>query len=226
MSDTESVTQAERISRVIEADILNASYPPGQRLDERQLAARFGLSRTPIREALNRLVANGMAEHRARQGVFVARITLAHVFELFEMLAVLESAAARLAARRIAPADAERVLLAARETLQVAPDDDASAYTAANTFFHELIYAGACNGLLEDSIKQLRRRAAPYRNHIHRVGGRRAATAREHVAIAEAIQAGKDDVAAELMFQHLDIHRPEFADYVHTLSRAVENGMA
>ncbi|MDC8758117.1 GntR family transcriptional regulator [Janthinobacterium fluminis] len=226
MSENESVPQAERISRAIEAAILNASYAPGERLDERVLAASFGVSRTPIREALNRLVADGLAEHRARQGVFVARITLANVFELFEMLAVLESAAARLAARRIKPADAVQLLLAARDTVDAALDEDAAVYTASNTRFHELMYAGSCNQLLEDSIKQLRRRAAPYRGHIHRVAGRRSATAQEHVAIAEAIQAGKGEVAAELMFQHLDIHRPEFSDYVFILSRAVENGMA
>lgn len=226
MSPTESVSQAERISRVIEADIFNATYPPGARLDERLLAASFGVSRTPIREALSRLVADGLAEHRVRQGVFVAKITLANVFELFEMLAVLESASARLAARRIQPADATLLLLAAHETVNAALDQDPAVYTASNARFHELLYAGSCNRLLEDSIRHLRRRAAPYRSHIHRVAGRRSATAQEHVAIAEAIQGGRGEVASELMFQHLDIHRPEFSDYVFILSRAVENGMA
>lgn len=225
MSQEESVSQADRISRAIEADILNATYPPGERLDERQLAAVYGVSRTPIREALGRLVADGLAEHRARQGVFVARISLASVFELFEMLAVLESASARLAARRMKPHEVVHLLQAAADTVQAAQDDDSSVYSAANKRFHEIIYAGSCNRLLEDSAKQLRRRAAPYREHIHRVAGRRDSTAHEHVAIAEAIKAGKGEVAADLMFLHLDIHRPEFADYVFILSRAVEKGI-
>lgn len=226
MPDSPSVPPAERIAQAIEADILSATFPPGARLDERQLAARFGVSRTPVREALSRLVSDGIAEHRARQGVFVSRISLASVFELFEMVAVMESACARLAARRMQPADSARLVALAQETLQAAQADDASVYTAANTAFHELIYAGSCNRQLEESIKQLRRRAAPYRGHIHRVGGRRTATAREHVVIAEAIQAGKEDVAAELMFQHLDIQRPEFSDYVFILSRSVEGERA
>ncbi|HWW05260.1 GntR family transcriptional regulator [Collimonas sp.] len=226
MSQDESVSQAERISRAIEADILSAAYPPGERLDERQLGARFGVSRTPVREALNRLVADGLAEHRARQGVFVARISLASVFELFEMLAVMESASARLAARRMKADDVQRLLQLADETVLAAASDDATVYTSANTRFHELIYTGSCNRLLEESAKQLRRRAAPYREHIHRVAGRRSATAQEHVAIAAAIRAGEGQLAADLMFQHLDIHRPEFADYVFILSRTVENVMA
>lgn len=226
MPQQEGGSQAERISRAIEADILSATYPPGERLDERQLAARFGVSRTPVREALNRLVSDGLAEHRARQGVFVSRISLASVFELFEMLAVMESASARLAARRMKPADVAKLLAAAQETLQAAADDEAAVYTSANTRFHELIYAGSCNRLLEESVKQLRRRAEPYRGHIHRVAGRRTATAQEHMAIAEAIRDGKGELAADLMFQHLDIHRPEFSDYVFILSRSVEGALS
>lgn len=226
MPDLPSLSSAERIARTIEADILSATFPPETRLDERQLAARFGVSRTPVREALSRLVSDGLAEHRARQGVFVSRISLTSVFEIFEMLAVMESASARLAARRIQPADSARLVALAQETMQAALAGEASVYTAANTAFHELIYTGSCNRQLEEAIKQLRRRAAPYRGHIHRVGGRLNATAGEHIAIAEAIQSGKEELAAELMFQHLDIQRPEFSDYVFILSRSVEGERA
>lgn len=212
-----------RISREIENDILSGQFRPGERLDERTLAERFGVSRTPIREALNRLVSQELAEHRSRQGIFVSRISLSSVFELFEMLAVLESAAARLAARRIQPEQADELLSVARQTVEAAERQDVATYTEANTRFHELISADSGNRPLEEAVRQMRRRISPYRTHIHRVAGRRELSAHEHERLAQLIVEHQEDAAAGLMFQHLDIHRPEFSDFVLTLSRSLEH---
>ena len=212
-----------RISREIENDILSGQFRPGERLDERSLAERFGVSRTPIREALNRLVSQELAEHRSRQGIFVSRISLSSVFELFEMLAVLESAAARLAARRILPDQADELVRVARQTVEAAERQDVVTYTEANTRFHELISAGSSNRPLEEAVRQMRRRISPYRTHIHRVAGRRELSAHEHERLARLIVEHQEEAAADLMFQHLDIHRPEFSDFVLTLSRSLEH---
>lgn len=211
-----------RISREIENDILSGMFRPGERLDERSLAERFGVSRTPVREALNRLVSQELAEHRSRQGIFVSQISLSSVFELFEMLAVLESAAARLAARRLSHEQGLELQAIARQTIKAAERQDAMAYTEANTRFHELISTGSANRPLEESIRHMRRRVGPYRTHIHRIAGRRELSAHEHEDLAQLIIDHKDEAAATLMFKHLDIHRSEFSDFVLTLSRSLE----
>ena len=74
-------------------------YPPGARLVETELAERFGVSRTPIREAIRQLEADGVVTHVPRQGACIRTLDYAEVMELYEMRAVLEGTAARLAAR-------------------------------------------------------------------------------------------------------------------------------
>ncbi len=211
-----------RISRELENDILSGKFQPGARLDERSLAERFGVSRTPIREALKELVSQELAEHRNRQGIFVTKISMSSVMELFELLAVLESAAARLAARRMDAASAEELMAVALQTKDAAVRQAAADYTEANARFHELIYDGCGNRPLEESIRQVRRRVAPYRTHIHRIAGRRELSAHEHVELAQLIARHEELAAADLMFLHLDIHRSEFRDFVVTLSRSLE----
>lgn len=220
---SDETSLAVRISRELESEILSGKFQPGARLDERSLAERFGVSRTPIREALKELVSQELAEHRSRQGIFVTKISMSSVMELFELLAVLESAAARLAARRMDEDSAEYLMTIALQTKDAAARQAAADYTEANTCFHELIYAGCGNRPLEESIRQVRRRVAPYRTHIHRIAGRRELSAHEHVELAQLIARHDELGAADLMFLHLDIHRSEFRDFVVTLSRSLES---
>ena len=84
----------------IENGIVAGEFEPGERLDETQLAARFGVSRTPIREALMQLSAIGFVEIRPRRGAVVADPAPQRVFEMFEVMAELEGMAGALAARR------------------------------------------------------------------------------------------------------------------------------
>ena len=214
-----------RISREIENDILNGVFHQQERLDERALALRFGVSRTPIREALSKVVAQGLAEHRSKKGIFVSKINFSSVLELFEMLAVLESSAARLAARRLSSNDRAEILILAGKTIDAAERKDALIYTELNDKFHGIISAGSKNRHLEESINQLRRRVAPYRTHIHRIAGRRMLSAQEHMDIAKYIsdEDADGEIVAKTMYLHLDLHRPEFADFLHTLIRSIES---
>jgi DNA-binding GntR family transcriptional regulator len=85
--------------------ILYTTLKPGQKLNERNLAERFGVSRTPLREVLQLLAQQGLLQIRSRQGVFVAPILTSHVREVFEVRLPLEKAVARLAAERAGEAD-------------------------------------------------------------------------------------------------------------------------
>ena len=126
------------IAETLEAEIIDGALPPGARLDEPSLAQRFGVSRTPVRAALQRLSSSGLIELRPR-ATRVVEPSLTVLFEMFETMAELEASCARLACTR---ADA-----AARAALQEALDactraaerDDISGYYAANLEFHRAL---------------------------------------------------------------------------------------
>ena len=96
--------RADALRDQLEQDIVTGALRPGERLDEQSLAVRFGVSRTPIREALMQLASGGLIELQSRRGAFVASLSLREVIERFEVMAALEGACGALAARRLTDA--------------------------------------------------------------------------------------------------------------------------
>ena len=129
--------RAEALRDEIEQDIVTGRLQPGERLDEQSLADRFGVSRTPIREALMQLASTGMVDLHSRRGAFVASLGLKEIIERFEAMAALEGMCGALAARRIT--DEQRaMLLAAHEECQNEAKNGASdPYYYANERFHQ-----------------------------------------------------------------------------------------
>src|SRR6476659_4220509 len=109
--------RAEALRDEIEQDIVTGRLQPGERLDEQSLADRFGVSRTPLREALMQLASTGMVEVHSRRGAFVASLGLKEIIERFEAMAALEGMCGALAARRISE-EPRAVLLAAHAACQ------------------------------------------------------------------------------------------------------------
>jgi DNA-binding GntR family transcriptional regulator len=205
----------------IEQRILEGFFFPGEKLNERDLASEFGVSRTPIRDVLTSLEAEGLVEHFARRGVYVRKTSLAYVLSLLELLAVLESSCARLAARS-GHAD-DKKLLASKAQLTVdAAEVGTKEYTSSNKEFHETIYRMATNEELVNMVHRVRRKVSPYRKHIHRVAGMTGVSAIEHVEIARAIADRDEKLASDLMFHHLDMQRREFIPFVSILSKTLD----
>ena len=100
---TTSARVSESLPDAIEERIATGEYPPGTRLDEAELATVFGVSRTPVREALIQLAATRMVEKRPRKGWVVTELSPARLCEMFEVMAELEAICGRLAARRANP---------------------------------------------------------------------------------------------------------------------------
>ena len=94
---------AETLKLKIEHDILMFKLKPGERLDESRLAERFGSSRTPVREALRQLAAEGYVRIRTHRGAVVSGLTMAELIDMFEMMAIYEGICARLAAKHATP---------------------------------------------------------------------------------------------------------------------------
>ncbi|HEX8405394.1 MAG TPA: GntR family transcriptional regulator, partial [Duganella sp.] len=183
-------THSANLREQIEEMIAVGVFKPGQHLDETELATRFGVSRTPIRETLIQLSSMGLVVIRPRRGAIVAELGPQQLVEMFEVMSELEATCGRLAARRMTPEE-QAALLAAHEACQAAmlaqePDD----YYYKNEVFHEAIYAGSHNQFLIEQTRNLYRRLRPYRRLQLRVRDRLANSYREHDGVVQAILAG------------------------------------
>src|ERR1700675_4379688 len=167
----------------LEEDILGGHFQPGDRLAEEALAERFGVSRTPIREALRQLSAAGLVEMRPRRGAVVRSLLVADIVHMLELMAEIEGFCARLAARRMTPAQRGALAALHKAYGALAQQDDQDGYFAASMRFHELIFAGTHNPFLEETATRIQRRVSAFRRHQLRAPGRLAQSFAEHEAI-------------------------------------------
>lgn len=216
LSVSENVVQ--RLRDELENGIISNAFAPGERLDEMQLAKRFGVSRTPIREALMQLNAIGLVEIRPRRGAVVIDPAPHRIFEMFEVMAELEGMAGALAARRLADADRAAILAAHADCQRSSAAGDSDAYYYDNERFHKAIYAASHSGFLSEQCIALHRRLQPYRRLQLRVRNRVATSFAEHCAVVEAILAGEAEPARSLLRQHVGIQGERFSDLVATMA--------
>lgn len=211
-------SQSEIIA-ALENDIVSGRLKPNQRLDEREVAMRFGVSRTPVREALNRMATTGIVDSRRNQGMFVAAITLPELLQMYEVLSELEGLCARLAARRMSPQEKRGLLGEQVKGDAISKAADAQSYAGQNLRFHEAVYNGTHNPHLIAMIRQLRRRLEPYRRFSFQISRRINESHAEHGRIAKLICDGNPEAAGALMREHMDLERHNFDEFVMLISR-------
>lgn len=207
-----------RLREAIEDEIVTGALAPGARLEEATLADKFGVSRTPIREALLHLAASGLVEIRPRRGAIVSAPDARRLVEMFECMAELEAACGRLAARRCTDQDAAALRSAHAACEQAAQTGDPETYYFENAAFHALVYRASHNAFLAEQALALHRRLAPYRRMQLRARNRIAQSLTEHAAAVEAIIAGDGDAAATILRDHIVIQGERFADVVLNLA--------
>ena len=203
----------------IEELIATGTLPPGHHLDETELADQYGVSRTPVREALLQLASMGIVMLRPRRGAVVAEIGPQQLVEMFEVMAEFEAMAGRLAARRMSATEHGNLLAAHHACSEACEAHDADAYFYQNEQFHDAIYAGSHNEFLAAQARALHRRLRPYRRLQLRVRDRLGASYAEHAAVIEAILAGDGERTAELLRNHIMIQGQRFADLMASLSQ-------
>ena len=208
----------QQLREAIEEEIATGRLPPGVRLDETELAARFGVSRTPVREALRLLVGEGLLENRRHRGSVVAQLTPHRLVEMFEVMAELEAMCARLAARRMTDGELA-TLQASHDACRVAARArDSDAYFYANEEFHFAIYAGSHNTFLAEQAAGLQRKLRPYRRLQLRVRDRLRRSFEEHQGIVDALRAGDGTAAADRLRHHVVVQNERFADLMASLT--------
>ena len=200
--------------RIVEGELGN-----GKRLDETELSSFYGVSRTPVREALQRLAESGLAEHLPRRGTFVRSPSLSQLVEMFEVMAELECMAIRLAARRATAKDID-ALEKDNETCRAAvAADDTKKYYEVNARLHGRIYQMSGNSFLASEARRLHDRLRPFRRLQLRVRGRMEESMAEHDIILAALRDGDADRAMETMKKHITIVGVRFNDLVSSFNR-------
>jgi DNA-binding GntR family transcriptional regulator len=187
-------------TRLLDA-IDRGDYPPGARLIETDLASRFGVSRTPVRQALGRLEAQGIAARDQRGGLVVATLDYDQLGELYEVREMAEALAARLAARHASPV--EIGILSGLVEADRARGDDPAELARSNKLFHAQLHRASHNRYLVQTLATIRRSLSLLSGTTLASPGRGAESVEEHAAIVAAIAARDEDAAEAAARRHI-----------------------
>jgi DNA-binding GntR family transcriptional regulator len=190
----------QEVAERVRQQIFARELEPGAWIDEQKLAAEYGISRTPLREALKVLAVEGLVTMKVRRGAYVTEMSRDDVAQVYHLLGLLESDAAAAAAERATPAQRER-LVALHERLekQVRQRD---AFFAVNELFHLALLEIAGNRWAAQIVTDLRKVMKLNRHHSLFRRGRLADSLAEHRALMQAIAARDGAAAARLMREH------------------------
>ena len=203
---TRSLTSAERVADSLRAAILHGELPPGARLGEVELAERLGVSRTPVREALSRLAAEGLVDVTANRGARVATWTVAELEGVFDLRTVLEPQLTAAAVPHATPGDVEELAALAGRMLDVGcpgPGQDLDALVPLNRAFHDRLVALAGQPTLATALAAAIHPPIVRRNfHTYDEASLRRSLA-HHVEIVAALRAGDGAWARAVMTAHI-----------------------
>lgn len=197
------ISAAETVRVELEREINDGILVPGDVLDEEALAERFGVSRTPVREALLHLSVLGVVTIAPRAGIYVSRLSMPELLALTEMLAELEAVCAKLATRRIGPDEAAALKELHQESIAYEEAADVQGYARCNARFHEILYHACRNAPLAAEIARIRSRTRVYRRSVFQNQLRIRRSREDHGRILEAILAGDAAAAAEAALEHI-----------------------
>jgi len=192
---------ATHVYEGLREEIVSGRLGSGAPLVEATVAAQYGTSRTPVREALRRLEQDGLVE-RGDRGLRVRTRGPAEILEIYEVRILLEAAAARDAAERGTRLDLMRITHAA-DAMAAADPADPDAMVATNRVFHEEIWAASHNGTLVDLLTRLNSHITRYPATTLTSPGRWAEVLREHAALVRAIEARNGDEAVRIAGEHM-----------------------
>jgi DNA-binding GntR family transcriptional regulator len=193
-----------QVVRSLADGIVHGELAPGTPLDEGSLAARFGVSRTPVREALRELTAMGLVERPPNRRAVVTSTSGQRLREMFEAMAELESAVARLCVERMTTAERRHLLDIHRNSFALVRDGAAERYKEYNVLFHRTLYAGCHSAYMAELVTALKDRLAPFRRAQFDVGDRLQRSWQEHERIVAAILRKEPLEAAEQARAHIE----------------------
>lgn len=186
---------------------------PGAAIDEQTLAEEYGISRTPMREALKVLHAEGLVVLEPRRGCFVTQLEKQDIDELFPLMALLEGRCAYEAVKKATPDDIKRIEELHNKLEKYAAAEDVDKYFEQNCLFHELVQKIACNKWLERTTNDLRKFLKLMRGRQLYLPGRLQQSLAEHRMLLAAFQSHNYAAAEKIMHDHLINQRSALLEY-------------
>lgn len=184
--------------------ILKGELKPGERLMELQLAAKLGVSRTPIREAIRMLEQEGLAVTIPRKGAEVARMTEKDMEDVLQIREALDELAASIACEQITQEELEELKKAAREFEEYTKsDDDVKRIAEVDVQFHDIIYRATRNPKLVNLLNNLREQMYRYRVEYLKDEKNYPILIKEHSEILEGLMEKNQDSVKKAMYQHV-----------------------
>jgi phosphonate utilization transcriptional regulator len=192
------------VQREIERKILAGELLPGAKLNEAELAAGLGISRGPVREAFRALEQAGLVHTAKNRGVFVRQVSLEEADEIYEVRAALEAHIGRLAAKRIAPEQLERLRNIVKRMHAAGRSRSADAYFPLNIEFHEALAEAAGNRALAANYRRVVNELNLYRREtLIRNAEIIPISTEEHELIVNAVAQGDAALAGRLLYEHV-----------------------
>lgn len=217
----QKISLNEQAYREINELIISLQLAPGSQVDERVLAERLGIGRTPIREALFRLAAEGLVETVPKRGFFIKPVTVDDIRALFEAMIFMERDVAFLAARRITNEHVERLWEVHAALQKAMKDRDYLKITLENSRFHRLVYDASENRFFTSSLNHIQNQAQrlaylsysremepnDLQSHFQRVIG-------DHTAVIELLAARDQKRLVQKITEHVQLFHSRVIRYM------------
>jgi DNA-binding GntR family transcriptional regulator len=208
---------AVRVASELRSEILRGDIAPGSRLSQQLTAERFGVSRIPVRDALQLLVGEGLVHPTSNATAVVTGMSIAELQELYELREVIEPLATQIAVPNVGRADH----ITMRKQLQVMTEHaDTRTWLAANAAFHAAVYKRANRPRMIELVERLRRLTDRYKYVYIEVIGQTDHLTSEHLGILAAVESGDAALAARLTREHLTSSHDFILTYMLELKAA------
>ncbi len=193
----------EAIFQKLRSLLVEGAIAPGSKLNERELAERLHVSRTPIREAIRRLAADGLVELIANRGAIAIQLSLADVIHTFDVIAQLEGYSGELAAKNISNATLSELEALQYEMMASYARRDLSSYYKLNLGIHHLINQAANNPVLSQLFTQVNARIEALRFRSNQNGVKWEKAVEEHQEMIDALKSRDSERMRKVMIQHV-----------------------
>jgi DNA-binding GntR family transcriptional regulator len=210
----------EQVAQRLRQMLVEGLIPPGGKLNERTLCEELCISRTPLREAIKMLAAEGLVELLPNRGSVAVQLSEADVRHTFEVMAGLEGLSGELAAQRVTEAELNEIKALHYEMLAAYTRRDLSAYYQINAAIHRSFNAAAKNPVLTATYNQVNARLQALRFRSNQDGDKWQRAVDEHIAMVQALEARDGAALRQVLMQHLDNKRSVVIEQLRSASIA------
>lgn len=194
----------DKIAHILREEILNGNLKPGERLNEKELCEKLGVSRTPLREAIRNLEAEGLLETIPNKGSRVVSFTIDDVEDIYELRIMLESKATEKSVERLTDEHIRELEEIQSELREAVKNEDWYYVDTLNQSFHRMLFSQGSNERLIKIVSNLNQFGRLIRVTAFAIPGRSLKVLEEHEAILEAVKQRNAGLARELVAQHLE----------------------